>query len=74
MIPCKQDKCILLAICKPKEDITCDILFDYYDLEVAKGEQSKKEAWQLLNQTFPNLDHIMIKIGPQSGYSYFRDQ
>jgi hypothetical protein len=72
MIPCKENKCILLPICKPCTDITCDELFDYYEKSTALGK-TKEERWANMNKILPNLDHIMIKIGYHSGYSYFRD-
>jgi len=54
-IPCIKDKCILLPVCKSKDDIICDNLFDYSN-EMRQYDHDK--LWTHVKIVLPNIQLI----------------
>ena len=47
MIPCKENKCILLAVCKHKKEIDCTILREWMDQAIT--------PWKRIDETFKDV-------------------
>lgn len=55
--PCIRNKCILYPICINKKEIECEELRLYRNLVF--NHSGVLMAWEILNQTLPNLKHVV---------------
>ena len=58
MIPCKQTRCLKLAVCKSKVEITCRDLRTYY----IGLDGHDNNRWGELNETLPHLKRLGIVV------------
>lgn len=74
MIPCIKDKCILLPVCKHKDDITCDQLESYFVKLMKDLDFSFNKAFDKLTEILPSLyrmegnERVFFNIQDKSGY------
>ena len=64
MIPCKQTKCLKLAVCKSKEEIVCTDLRTYY----ISLDGHDNDRWSELNDTLPHLKRLGITVMHDTWY------
>ena len=57
-IPCRENKCILLPICKNKFEIECQILADFYGKETGGTYDSRADVWDDIEKTLPKLIEV----------------
>jgi len=55
MIPCIKDKCILLPVCKHKDDITCDQLESYFVKLMRVQKFHFNKSFDLITEIIPYL-------------------
>ena len=64
MIPCKQLKCLMLPVCKSKEDIICEELTDHlmhvvWDIEdIPKYQKEYNKAWTKIRRILPLVKSV----------------
>ena len=58
MLPCTQNKCILLPICKVKFEIECEKLTEYYAEKTDRTYLPGHEVWDIIEKTLPKLLEI----------------
>lgn len=60
MIPCKENKCILLPICNNKESVQCNLLDEYFESEGRKQVHSIIPVWIRIKKVLPPLKQIVF--------------
>ncbi len=69
MIPCKENKCLLLPICKGKISIECVELTSYYGTLTDGTYDSGADIWIVIEETLPKLKEI---VGPMKRAFHFK--
>jgi hypothetical protein len=57
-LPCIEDKCILLPICKSKFEIECMEITKYYAFETDGSYNNADRAWDEIEKVLPKLIKI----------------
>ena len=57
-MPCKENKCILLPICKGKFEIECKQLATYYGYKTDHTYIPGHDIWESIEKILPNLLEI----------------
>ena len=58
MIPCEENKCLLLGICKSKTEIEYTILADFYGMATDQTYDTGADVWDAIELVFPRLQEI----------------
>jgi len=57
-LPCIEDKCILLPVCKSKFEIECREIAKYYGLATDGSYNNADRAWDEIEKVLPKLIEI----------------